>query len=83
MSYNDGDEYTGNFMKNKFNGYGVFKWHIGIIYQGNFVNGLLEGKGILYWDEEKYDGNFENDKITGKGKLIPMGMYMKEILNMA
>ena len=65
----DGTEYTGHFVKNNFNGYGIMKWGNGIEYKGNFSDNYLEGEGILYNnDGEKYEGNFEKNLFHGKGK---------------
>ena len=67
----DGTEYTGNFEKNNFNGYGSMKWKNGLEYKGNFCDNCFEGEGILFNTlGEKYEGNFEKNLYHGKGKYI-------------
>ena len=35
-----GDEYIGQFIKNKKHGWGIYKWKNGNIYEGYFKNGM-------------------------------------------
>lgn len=41
------NQYSGNWEKGKYHGYGVLHWSDGDVYKGNFVNGVCEGKGTL------------------------------------
>ena len=69
MRFEDGTEYEGNFVKNKFSGKGHMKWADGIEYKGNFSDNYLEGEGILIKNNgEKYEGTFEKNFFHGKGK---------------
>ena len=62
--------YSGNFVNNKYNGYGEIYENTGKIkFKGNFKLGLREGKGLLYANDNLiYDGEFKNDKRSGIGK---------------
>lgn len=62
-------EYEGNFQKDKFNGYGIYKCKK-YNYYGNFIDGKKNGKG-KYEDLEQnriYEGYFLNDKKHGYGE---------------
>jgi len=63
--------YEGNFVNNKYNGFGkIYYNNKKIRYAGNFKNNLKDGNGKLYDIKGNllYDGNFKEDKKNGEGK---------------
>ena len=66
--------YNGNFVDNKYEGYGEIYTNIGKArFKGHFKSGLREGKGLLYDNDSLiYDGEFKNDKRSGIGKSYDM-----------
>lgn len=62
--------YSGNFVNNKYEGYGEIYENTGKTrFKGNFKLGLREGKGFLYDNDNLvYEGYFKNDKRSGIGK---------------
>ena len=47
MTFENGDQYTGDFSNGAFNGKGTFHSKDGWKYEGDFVNGQAEGQGKL------------------------------------
>ncbi len=45
MTFENGDQYTGEFNNGAFNGKGTFQSKSGWKYEGDFVNGQAEGQG--------------------------------------
>ena len=45
QKYNNGDEYSGNFVNGVRSGHGTYKWANGTVYIGEFVNGEPSGQG--------------------------------------
>ena len=71
--YKNGNiKYEGDFVNDKYDGYGKYFWENGEYYIGNWMNGLKYGKGKEYYKNGsiKYDGDFVNDKYEGYGKYI-------------
>lgn len=46
FTYADGKTYEGDYLHNKKNGYGVYKWE-GKVYEGPWVDGKMHGQGWL------------------------------------
>ena len=74
----NGNQYSGNFFKGKFNGYGVFEWKNKSKYEGHWVNEKKHGKGnqpvliqgkYTYDNGDVYEGDFCNDIQSGFGTL--------------
>ena len=69
---NDYLYFKGNFINNKYNGFGkIYYNNKKIRYVGNFKNNLKDGNGKLYDIKGNliYEGNFKEDKKSGKGDL--------------
>ena len=47
LTFENGDQYTGDFNNGAFNGKGTFQSKDGWKYEGDFVNGQAEGHGKL------------------------------------
>lgn len=64
-----GEEYyIGNWLNDKFNGYGEYKYSNGDEYKGDFKDGLFNGNGVyICCDGTKYEGQFLNHKFHGSG----------------
>ena len=45
------DKYEGEYVEDKKEGYGVFKWQNGNLYKGNFFNDQKHGYGEMYWND--------------------------------
>lgn len=80
--------YCGNFVNDKYNGFGFYYKEKKFKYIGNFVDGYLKGLGLYIWNyEEKYYGNWSNDKMNGlgiyyyKGGDIFIGNYFNDKKN--
>lgn len=66
--YFDGNEYDGEFLDGKRDGYGVYKWVSGQLYEGSFKNDKMNGKGKMsYPDGNTYEGDWLDDKREGFG----------------
>ena len=65
-------KYEGDFVNNKFEGYGKYIFDNGDYYVGEFLNDLQHGKGKLYEKNGSllFQGEFIKDKIEGTGKLF-------------
>lgn len=65
-----GDKYKGEFVEDKFEGYGEYKWNNENqdFYKGEWKNDKRHGYGILYSEnKEFYIGEFKNDEYSGIG----------------
>ena len=61
--------YKGDFIKNKFEGYGKIELYNEGEYEGTFKNGLFDGKGMLRWkDGGFYKGELSKGKQDGYGE---------------
>ena len=62
-----GSVYSGDFVKDKRTGYGIFTWSSGEKYEGEFKNDLFNGQGTYYFSDPNmpsYSGVFENGVIV-------------------
>ena len=51
------EEYNGNWVKDKMEGYGVYKYTSGAIYSGEWKDNKHEGRGLYEFpDGSIYDG---------------------------
>lgn len=67
-STNEFCTYIGNFVNNKFDGYGVAMYCDGTKYDGHWKSGLHHGHGIDYRHfGYVYDGNWEDGQKHGQG----------------
>ena len=63
--------YEGEFISNKIEGYGKFKWASEDQYEGTFKNGILHGEGVYKWKNgDVYTGPYLNGVRCGNGKLV-------------
>jgi hypothetical protein len=69
---NNGNAYDGNFLNEKFDGYGECQYKNGAIYKGEWKKGKEHGNGTFIYAEKKrtYKGGFVNGKKEGYGELI-------------
>ena len=75
----DGQEYDGDYMQGKRQGYGKLKMANGNIYEGYFADNVPCGQGKLIISEDGsryYDGtvSFANNKFKIVGKLVSDGV---------
>lgn len=71
-------KYKGDFVDDKFEGYGQYNFESGGYYIGQFLNDLQHGNGKLYDKNGNImiEGNFINDHLDGNGKIYnPNGEY--------
>ncbi len=75
MYYDNGDTYTGEFVNDKFQGTGVYRWHDGDVHAGAWHQGERHGVGA-YHNHSATDiakrgsveySKFENGKAVGEG----------------
>ena len=53
--------YEGEYLYDKKNGFGVFKWASGNVYEGYYVDDERNGRGTMIWtDGSKYVGEWKN-----------------------
>ena len=65
-----GNEYEGEWKKDRKHGHGVYKWADGHIYEGNFKDGKFDGHGVYkHASGDIYEGNYKDDKRNGHGVL--------------
>lgn len=63
-------EYIGEFLGNKFEGYGKISYRGGFVYQGEFRGGEFGPFGkCIYSDGSYYIGEFKDGVRSGKGIL--------------
>ena len=72
---NDGNtvEYSGNFLKSKFHGFGTLYSSVGKIkYEGQWSNNYRNGEGKSYYDNGiiQYMGEWLNDNRNGEGTIF-------------
>ena len=60
--YDNGDEYEGNLIELKRNGFGMMKYKNGEIYIGNWNKNLRNGHGKIIYNNAIFEGNFVKDK---------------------
>ena len=66
---NNGDEYEGDWVDNKANGFGTYRSKE-VKYEGKWKNDRQEGIGTEIWaDGTNYTGEFKNGQKTGMGKF--------------
>ena len=58
----NGDEYQGNLIELKRNGFGLMKYKNGDIYIGNWEKNLKNGKGKIIFKDGIFEGTFIKDK---------------------
>lgn len=64
-TFADGSEYEGEWMKDVFNGYGIFRYYDGKVHVGRFENGKKHGRGELSKvNGEIVEGDWENDTLV-------------------
>jgi len=79
-TYNNGNQYEGNFLGSKFSGDGTFTWSGGKKwFKGKFVEGRREGKGELFfdngyvaygmWKNDCPDGEITIEKGVGRNSI--------------
>ena len=67
LTFENGDQYTGDFNNGAFNGKGTFQSKDGWKYEGDFVNGQAEGQGKLTTEQEVvYEGSFKQGVFQQK-----------------
>jgi hypothetical protein len=66
----NGNVYDGEWVDNKIQGRGTFKWGMGNVYDGEWKNDKMHGKGTYTWSNgDVYKGEYENGKEHGSGVL--------------
>ena len=69
-------KYIGDFLKNKFNGYGKYYLNDNLIYEGQFKEGIFHGLGKDYkFNNVKYIGEFNNNEKKGYGVKLDYDIY--------
>ena len=70
LFYDDGGLYDGEWLSNKFNGYGTLKTN-GYVYRGQFLNDVVDGIGVMELSSgSKYDGQFKKGLFHGTGTYL-------------
>lgn len=67
--------YEGEWVADKIEGYGCFKWENGATFKGYFKNNKKHGQGLMIYGKSSsskisYEGEFKEDKRDGFGILI-------------
>ena len=71
LTFENGDQYTGDFNNGAFNGKGTFQSKSGWKYEGDFVNGQAEGQGKLTTEQEVvYEGSFKQGVFQQKQQSL-------------
>ena len=61
------DSYEGQYLTDKKNGYGIYKWRDGTMYEGEFLNDLKHGEGfITYGDGRKAELEWFEGSVAKK-----------------
>jgi hypothetical protein len=68
LSFENGDEYVGEFRHDHFHGDGVYSYGDGNLYSGGYKKSKKHGKGeYKYTSGDMYTGDWFDDKKHGKG----------------
>lgn len=65
--------YVGQWMDDKFNGYGTYYYYDGVreYYEGYWENNMNEGWGVMYYkDGSYYEGEWHRENRHGQGVLM-------------
>ena len=75
LTFDNGDEYSGNMFNGEREGRGTYRFANGNVYTGNWRAGKLSGRGTYTWtDGRSYEGNwFENKQSGGGVYTFPSG----------
>ena len=78
FTYENGDEYAGDFKDDLFDGYSLLKYANGDTYCGDFKHGKRNGNGILRIKASRCEfvGEFENGKLIHGQTRAPEGEYL-------
>uniref|UniRef100_A0A6U4VGE9 MORN repeat-containing protein 5 n=2 Tax=Hemiselmis andersenii TaxID=464988 RepID=A0A6U4VGE9_HEMAN len=67
----DGNEYEGEFVKDKMQGKGLFKFMGGDVYDGEWADSKFHGQGKYQWKNGAYYiGAWENNQMHGDGTFV-------------
>ena len=65
------EEYDGDWVEDKMDGYGRYQFTSGAVYQGEWKTGKMHGEGkIVNADGTSYEGTWENNLYHGEGKFV-------------
>ena len=68
---NNTKSYSGHWLNNNIDGYGIYKYANGDVYAGHFAEGGRDGYGIYtYKDGSRYEGEWTKEKYDGYGVLF-------------
>ena len=73
LVFASGSVYSGDFVKDKRTGYGIYTWTSGEKYEGEFKDNLFDGEGTYHFaDKEKqpYTGKFIKGELVDSDALI-------------
>ena len=74
--FNTQYKYIGDYIKNKYNGYGKYYLNDNLIYDGQFKDGKYNGLGKDYkGNNVEYIGEFKNNKRKGYGVKLNYDIY--------
>lgn len=66
--YINGDKSSGEFIKGKLTGQGIYTWVNGDQYRGQFEDGIPSGRGsLIYVMGDRYVGDIKDGKLHGRG----------------
>ena len=66
LTYQTGYSYNGQFVNEKFEGKGEFKWNEDEYIKGNFKNGYINGEATVNMGNKFIEGNFTDSQPNGK-----------------
>ncbi len=68
MRYLNGNEYSGEWRNDCFNGVGQYTWSDGRVLKGQFREDRINGEGVGVWpDGKRYEGEYVDDVAEGRG----------------
>jgi hypothetical protein len=69
LTFINGDQYKGNFEKQRPDSSGFYQYRNGDTYEGEFKNGFPHGIGTYTWsaNQDKFTGRFSRGRIQGQG----------------
>ena len=74
--FNTQYKYVGDYIKNKYNGYGKYYLNDNLIYDGQFKDGKYNGLGKDYKGSNvEYIGEFNNNERKGYGVKLDYDIY--------
>ncbi len=74
MYIHNGEVYEGDFVQDRIEGVGKYRFASGNVYEGELVNGQFNGRGSYHWTNgASYSGEWQCNRMHGRGVFLTSG----------